>query len=289
MTCLPRTSALEYVKRPVRRLMSIMRLLRNNRSPIKNLDRAYRRLGIGNYMTPEASGETFLVGRALVAFVNKKNPLFVDVGANYGNYTLMLLRAFPGASIISFEPVPETYLALQQAVYGKAVRCLPLGLSDRASTSSIFDYGDASHAAHASVYADVLQVLHKASKIREIQINLTTLDEFCSGEKIEKIDFLKVDTEGNELAVLRGAANMISSGSIPLIQFEFNEMNVISRVFLKDFYDTLKDYSFYRLMPTGLLSLGSYNSRNEIFRFQNILALKSGGIPSESVARFLVG
>jgi hypothetical protein len=49
-------------------------------------------------------------------------------------------------------------------------------------------------------------------------------------------------------------------------------MNVMSRSFLKDFYDILPDYNLYRLHKDGLIRLGNYDSSNEIFLFQNIIA-----------------
>ena len=60
---------------------------------------------------------------------------------------------------------------------------------------------------------------------------------------------------------------------IKCIQFEFNEMNVCARVFLKDYYELLPQYQFYRLVEKGLKSLGNYSPKNEIFRYQNILAV----------------
>lgn len=50
-------------------------------------------------------------------------------------------------------------------------------------------------------------------------------------------------------------------------------MNVASRVFLKDFFGLLPDYNFYRLLPHGMIRL-SYNAYHEIFKFQNIVAIR---------------
>jgi hypothetical protein len=52
-------------------------------------------------------------------------------------------------------------------------------------------------------------------------------------------------------------------------------MNIISRVFFKDFFDVLPNYIFYRLLPGGkLLEIKEYSPLNcEIFAFQNIIAI----------------
>lgn len=100
-----------------------------------------------------------------------------------------------------------------------------------------------------------------------------TLDTFCSKHLIENIDLLKIDVEGNELRVLEGSQNMIGQGKISAIVFEFNEMNLISRVFLRDFFNILPNYNFFRLLPNELVAI-EYNPLQEIFVYQNIVALR---------------
>ena len=117
--------------------------------------------------------------------------------------------------------------------------------------------------------------MHNQHEVVSEEISLNSIDDYCLMNGITTIDFLKIDTEGNELNVLKGAQRMLTSNSINIIQFEFNEMNIISRVFLKDFYTILRGYEFYRLNTNELLPLGNYKSINEIFQFQNIIAIKN--------------
>ena len=85
----------------------------------------------------------------------------------------------------------------------------------------------------------------------------------------------KIDVEGNEFSVLRGMKMALLSGKVNAIHFEFNEMNVMSRIFFKDFYDFLTDYQFYRMLQDGLVEIGEYNPLFcEIFAYQNIVAIK---------------
>ncbi len=95
----------------------------------------------------------------------------------------------------------------------------------------------------------------------------------CQRKKIKEVKFLKIDTEGNELNVLLGAAQLLKEKRIETIQFEFNEMNTVSRVFFRDFQELLPDHAFYRLLPAGLLPLEKNSPMtNEIFGYQNIIA-----------------
>ena len=60
-----------------------------------------------------------------------------------------------------------------------------------------------------------------------------------------------------------------------MIQFEFNEMNVASRVFFRDFWLMLPNYEFYRLMVDGMIRIDKYDPIYcEIFAFQNIVAFR---------------
>lgn len=89
---------------------------------------------------------------------------------------------------------------------------------------------------------------------------------------------LKIDTEGNELAVLHGAQNALKNGKIEMVHFEFNEMNVISRVFFRDFWNLLHPlgFQFYRLLPNSAFEITRYSPVDcEIFAFQNIIASKT--------------
>jgi hypothetical protein len=105
------------------------------------------------------------------------------------------------------------------------------------------------------------------------EIVIETLDDIAKREGIEFIDFLKIDTEGHELAALQGASTLLENGRIGCIHFEFNEMNVVSRVFFRDFRKILHQYKLFRLLPNGMLPVGSGPLGSEIFAFQNIVAL----------------
>jgi FkbM family methyltransferase len=248
------------------------------------IEGAYRGSGIGIYGSAEETGEKSLLSSALPKLVTSDDPVFFDVGANTGEYSEALYHSFPKARVYAFEPVPSSFVALQRTLSNKPSNCYQLGLSDIATTAMIYDYQNQPGSQHASLFEDVLTKLHKSDAVTATSIELTTLDDFCLKHSINRIDFLKIDTEGNELKVLQGARSLLSRGAIRLAQFEFNEMNVVARVFLKDFYEILPGFDFYRLLSNGLLHLGPYSPRHEVFAFQNILAVKQGEFNERTVA-----
>lgn len=229
-----------------------------------------RGLGILNYETDYFSGEIAWLKKYLS---NEKNIIF-DVGANVGNYANKILNLSQDAELYAFEPHPKNFIKLKKV---DKIFAFNLAIGDQNSKISLYDYGDKDGSAHASLYQEVIEDLHRANSVCHT-VDMITLDDFCAEYKVSSIDFLKIDTEGNELKVLMGAQRMLQAGSIKAIQFEFNSMNLISQTTFKDFWDLLKDFNIYRLLPGGrLLEIKSYSSVYcEIYAYQNIIALRRG-------------
>jgi hypothetical protein len=102
---------------------------------------------------------------------------------------------------------------------------------------------------------------------------METLDNYLTEQRLARVDFLKIDTEGNELAVLHGAKQSLAQDRIGIIQFEFNDMNLVSRCFLRDFRLLLPRHKLFRMVRSGLLKIPQTPLRSELFGFQNIVAL----------------
>jgi FkbM family methyltransferase len=230
-------------------------------------------MGVRNYENEFVSGEKAFI-RYLIASKKLASGVILDIGANVGNYAIMLRRNKIMLPIFSFEPHPVAFKKLTAAAASYQFTAVPAGAGERSTTAAIYDYAGGGGSEHASMYKGVIEEL-RSSDVEEVSILLTTIDEFAAENNISKIALLKIDTEGNELNVLKGAAKTIQNGLVDIIQLEFNEMNVISRTFFKDIVDILPDYDFYRLLPDGLKALGQYNTTGfEIFSFQNIVALR---------------
>ncbi|MCF6407043.1 FkbM family methyltransferase [Chitinophaga filiformis] len=232
-----------------------------------------RGLGIMNHENDYVSGENAFV-KYMISTGKFNSGVILDVGANIGHYSVMLRNWKVSLPIYAFEPHPVAYNKLEEAASMHRFIPVQKGAGECAFTTFIYDYVENKGSEHASMYKEVIADFRK-SEVEEIAIDLTTIDEFIEEHRLSKIALLKVDTEGNELNVLKGARRAIASGIINVIQIEFNEMNVISRTFFKDIIDILPGYDFYRLLPDGLKAMGEYNvAAFEIFAFQNIVAIR---------------
>ena len=222
-------------------------------------------------------GEEYFINNIL-PFYNpeQKGTIFFDVGSNVGNYSSSLKQKFDDVEIHCFEPVKSTFEKLTaNELLKSGCTFNNFALGDHPQTIEIFRPKTSTLSPLATVYKDVLATLFNEKDIESEQISINTIDNYCKDHSINAIKLLKIDTEGNDLNVLKGATNMIANDRIDIIQFEFNEMNIISRVFLKDFYELLQNFDFYRLSPTSLIPLGPYSSLNEIFQYQNIIAINN--------------
>lgn len=235
---------------------------------------AYNEVGIFDFN--EKDEENF-IKNILKLFLKKKDDyVFFDVGANVGNYTKLLLKHIPNCKIYSFEPNINTFKILTNTFKNQQnVVCINEGLGEHKEQMNLFSYKNDNTTSHSSIYEKVFIDLHKDKSIQSQTINIGALNDFIKDNNISYIDFIKIDTEGCEYNVLKGAKHFIEENNIGIIQFEFNEMNIVSKIFLRDFYALLSNYSFYRIYKKGLISLGDYNSTNEIFKYQNIVAINN--------------
>jgi FkbM family methyltransferase len=148
--------------------------------------------------------------------------VFFDIGANVGQTSVTALANFTGARIIAFEPDSTTFHALIKNIHNSRFQPFNLALSDKSGEAHFFDYGalaTSNSLVEDSQYA--ARARHPAT-VRTVKCD--TLDDFCIAHGIERIDVLKIDTEGHELAVLQGAKKMLASKLIRFVYVEFNTL-----------------------------------------------------------------
>lgn len=229
-----------------------------------------RGLGVNNHHNYTVTGEKFFLHKELKKYTI--NTIF-DVGANEGNYAKFFLGD-KTKTIYCFEPSEVTFNLLKKNISSSNVKLIHTGLSNEIGTATFYDYQEKESSSHATLYKEVIAELRE-KEVQKIEITLTTLDKYVTENNISHINLLKIDTEGNEYKILEGAKNTLLENKIDIIQMEFNEMNIYSRVFLKDFVTLLPQYNLYRLLPYSLLPI-TYKRplEYELFAFQNIIAIR---------------
>ena len=236
--------------------------------PLRNV--ATYALGAGTAsLHVEDSGEGRLL-RTLGERWCDREVTVVDVGAHIGEWAAAARAGLgPSATLHCFEPRPDTFDALA----GRFARdprtvCHRLALGREPRTASLF--GDDRSAAFTSLHRDALP----GEPARVDEVDVDTLDSVSAELGIGRVDLLKVDVEGHELAVLEGARGLIESGAVDAVQFEFGERNLASRTFLRDFFQLLgPGFRFFRVTPFALRPL-EYTPAAEVFLLEsNYLAV----------------
>jgi FkbM family methyltransferase len=184
----------------------------------------------------ETSGEEWVLSRIVRdACEQIEKPVVFDVGANVGNYARLIARCVPSASIYAFEPSKPIYEQLAQNVAhwsGEAtIKTFNVGFSDEDRSAELYSY--TVEGQEVSLISSIDRRLPTQVVKVEIsgteRIEVRTLDRFCEEQGISRIDFLKLDVEGHELAALRGARRLLAEGAVSMIQFEFGPANIYSR------------------------------------------------------------
>ena len=197
--------------------------------------------------------------------------IFLDVGANKGNYTKEVLSHYPDLKAYLFEPSKKNikYLNEEFSDY-KNVSIIPSAVSNFKGITKL--YSDEEGSGTASLTKRELLYSDAEFNLEE-EIEVQTLKDFWKSNIDEDyVDYLKIDVEGHEKNVLEGCGDLIKK--IKLIQFEFGGTHVDSRVFFKDFWEFFSENNFelYRLSIGKVIKIESYTLDLECFQTTNYMA-----------------
>ena len=129
----------------------------------------------------------------------KDAPVCLDIGANIGNHACFFAQHFE--RVIAFEPNPVVHALLAVNTMGTSVERHQMGLSDQQGTLW-FRQDNVNLGASAIVDTE---------EDADFSIPVDTLDSFCGKHGIDRIDFIKIDVEGHEANVLRGACETLKA------------------------------------------------------------------------------
>lgn len=194
-----------------------------------------------------------------------------DIGANLGEYTKAWLTQHETAQVVGFEPSSQAFDHLQERFAdAPRVRLINKACSEEVGEATLFSDRPASGL--ASLSRRKLDHFGISFNHQE-RVETVSLDEWCRQNQLYP-NFVKLDVEGHELSVLRGARESLIH--CQAIQFEFGGCNIDSRSFFQDFWYFLRGYGFdfFRMSPKGLLHIKDYSEQDEVFSTTNFLAVR---------------
>ena len=225
----------------------------------------------------------FLMNNVEVELLNylknkEKHKIIFDVGCFYGNFTENIIKHESKKGIKSniflFDPNPEVKNYITSILNNDNVKYFNLALDNSNGQKKFFlnQFFEGGGSSLVPVFKEdkwynitrkgFMQIMQPFKKIRdyvEIDVQTQSIDNFCLENNINCIDLLKIDTEGSELNVLKGAENFLSENKIKVIYTEICAPKAKYRNKVNEIENFLKEYNFehvksYNMLISSLLS-----------------------------------
>jgi FkbM family methyltransferase len=149
----------------------------------------------------------------------KQGDIVLDVGANVGRFTkIFCMLVGEKGKVFAFEPVSMNYQRLLKLSFGN-LTCFKMAMSDQIGQTTL--YFPPVDGAQASLVKQSFGNWKESPTIGEEICEMETLDSMIGKGKIPIPQFIKIDAEGAELAILKGGAQLLKTNSIKL----FMELN----------------------------------------------------------------
>ncbi len=146
-----------------------------------------------------------------------------DVGAHTGQTTAQYRALYPKATIYPFEPYPPSFDECVAAFAGdRRVKPQPYAVADATGPCRLHSYTNSATNSLLPTVKDVYQYVDpgEIDGTGVVEAESITIGDFCRGERIPRIDILKLDIQGAELKALAGAAALLERRAIGIIYTE---------------------------------------------------------------------
>lgn len=165
-----------------------------------------------------------------------ENPIILEAGAQFGEDTQWMSDFWSEGIIHAFEPLPESFNQLQQiASTRNNIKIYNVALSEKNGPAVFYVAGGASSLLPPTPSFN--QDYFHADLDNPIIVNCISLDDWAKNNKIDHIDFMWLDMEGNELKALNAGENILAT--VKVIYTEVNLQNFWQGTVL---YQDLKKY-----------------------------------------------
>ncbi len=177
----------------------------------------------------------------------KSISIVFDIGANIGQSAKRFRKAFPQAIIYCFEPVRYLYKELRNNTKNdEGINCYPYAMGSKQESAEIY----------LGQYDTVSSLVKPEYFVGKESVEVDTIDNFVQKENISTIDLLKIDVEGFDMEVLKGANHILSSSYIPFVLIEVGFHPADTR---HAFFDDVRDF----LLIHGYCLFGIYEQQLE--------------------------
>lgn len=164
--------------------------------------------------------------RIVSVLVGCSAPVVIDGGAHLGNMVERFGALSPNAEFHCFEPDPVLGKSLEQKFSGNTkVHVVHAALGDMASKAmlniNVSRPTNSLLPAAESLPPDLKQL---CELVEQVEVGVTTIDEYCRANSIERVDVIKLDLQGYDYLALKGAKTTLEKTKVVLVEVLFKEM-----------------------------------------------------------------
>jgi FkbM family methyltransferase len=181
----------------------------------------------------------------------------LDVGAHVGATIAQFTDAYPAVTVHAFEPASDNLTILRQRFApDPRVRIHAIALSSTNQDGIL----------HLKRNTSTHSLIPLGECIGSEPVQIATMDTFCERERLQAVSYCKIDTEGGDLEVLRGASALLSAQRIDFVQVETSmrhDTKYFAPLWEIDGFLNEKRYElfgFYDQKPWRTGSLGYFNA-----------------------------
>ena len=149
---------------------------------------------------------------------------FVDVGANLGELTLLAAKRLVNGRVLAFEPDPQIFLQLSRNIsinHLSSVELFNIALFDKTDSLPLYRKQDINF---GTINEGVPSLFSTGNDPQEVRVQLRRFDDVARESGLDRLDVMKIDVEGAEMMVLRGAECFIKRYR-PIIITELSDAN----------------------------------------------------------------
>jgi len=189
--------------------------------------------------------------------ISSIKPIIFDIGSNKGQTIDFFLKIYKNCTIYGFEPNQRLYLLLlEKYKYNSNIKLFNCGISaengkllfretvmDESSTFEELNY----NSKYLETKSKVLGVKKENIIKSSYDVDVINLNDFISSEALDRIDIIKIDTEGHEYKCLRGLFKSKLNSLIVFIQLEHHEDDMYLNNTSKDLIEDILKINNYQM------------------------------------------
>lgn len=212
----------------------------------------------------------------------KNGDTVIDVGANIGAISILSATSGNKTKVYAFEPTVDLFPYIEENInvnkFQSRIFVVQKAVADKNGTLN-FVIESSSEINHIATKGSSAHTTQKVACI--------TLDTFVKQKNISHINFLKVDVEGAELFVFKGAKKLLQKNNIDIILFELNKNIELFGYAPKDMLKFLKNNNYFVFKFTENNKLTLVKDLGKVYKTTNLIAVKKDPVIIRRILKYL--